>query len=224
VRILVVEDEAAIAQAVRTGLEDERYVVDVRSSGDEGLRAAQSGEYDLVILDLLLPGIPGMEVCRRLRARGRAVPVLMLTARDATRDVVAGLDAGANDYLTKPFAFEELLARVRALLRTATRSLAAVVRVGPLTVDTGAHRASVGGAFLDLSAKEYQLAEYLAVHRGQIVSKERLAQALWSHDREPESNAIEVYIASLRRKLGSGRADLIHTVRGAGYVMRERGE
>lgn len=220
-RILVVEDEAVIADALQRGLEDELYAVDVASNGEDGLHAARSGAYDLVVLDLLLPGLPGLEVCRRLRARGTTTPVLMLTAKDATRDVVAGLDAGANDYLTKPFAFEELLARVRALLRSSSRSLAAVVRLGPLTVDTTAHRASLGERLLDLTAKEQQLLEYLAVHRGEIVSKDRLAQALWPHDCEPDSNALEVHVATLRRKLAGpeNASGLLRTVRGAGYVL-----
>jgi DNA-binding response OmpR family regulator len=222
VRILLVEDESSIATAVRTGLEDEKYAVEVVVDGEAGLAAARAGGYDLVILDILLPRMSGMEICRRLRAARSGVPILMLTARDATRDIVAGLDAGANDYLTKPFSFEELLARVRALIRTSTKARAAVVRIGPLAVDTVARRATRDGVALDLTAKEYQLLEYLAIHQGEVVSKDRLSRSLWAHDDEPESNAIEVYVASLRRKLGGASgAGLIQTIRGAGYLMRE---
>jgi DNA-binding response OmpR family regulator len=220
-RILVVEDEPALAAALRRGLEDELFAVDVARDGEEGLWAARSGAYDLVILDLLLPRLPGMEVCRRLRGEGARVPILMLTARDSTRDVVLGLDAGASDYLTKPFAFEELLARVRALLRRTTAARTSVVEIGDLAIDTAAHRASRAGEAIELTAKEYQLLEYLAVHEGEVVSKGRLAEALWAHDCEPDSNAIEVYVAHLRRKIDRGRAVLLlQTVRGAGYVLR----
>jgi DNA-binding response OmpR family regulator len=220
-RILVVEDETALAAALRRGLEEELFAVDVVADGEEALWAARSGAYDLVILDLLLPRVSGMDVCRKLRREGAAVPILMLTARDSTRDVVGGLDAGANDYLTKPFAFEELLARVRALLRTTVVARASVVEVGDLRVDTKAHRVSRAGDEIELTAKEFQLLEYLAVHAGEVVSKDRLAGALWAHDCEPDSNAIEVYVAHLRRKIDRGRAPLLVTVRGAGYVLRE---
>ena len=223
-RILVVEDETAIAAALRRGLEDELFVVDVANDGEEALWAARSGAYGVVILDVLLPRLSGMEVCRRLRREGVAVPILMLTARDATRDVVLGLDSGANDYLTKPFAFEELLARVRALLRASSSARATVVEIDDLVVDTAGHRVTRGGEEIDLTAKEYQLLEFLAVHEGAVLSKERLSEALWAHDCEPDSNAIEVYVANLRRKIDRGRAKpLLHTVRCAGYVLRAAG-
>ncbi len=220
-RILVVEDEAPIAAALRTGLEDELYAVDVARDGEEAVWAARSGAYDLLILDLMLPRLSGMEACRRLRREGVAVPILMLTAKDATRDVVAGLDAGANDYVTKPFAFEELLARVRTLLRGAGAARSSVVEVGDLRIDTAGRRVSRGGDEIALTAKEYQLLECLALHKDEVLSKERLAAALWAHDCEPDSNAIEVYVAHLRRLVDSGRAaPLLRTVRGAGYVLR----
>ena len=221
-RILVVEDEKALAAALRRGLEDELYAVDVVHDGEEALWAGRSGTYDAVILDLMLPRLSGMEVCRRLRREGSKVPVLMLTARDATADVVLGLDAGANDYLTKPFAFEELLARVRALVRATASARGIVIEVGDVRIDTVAHRVSLGGDDIELTAKEYQLLEYLAVHRGEIVSKGRLAEALWSHDCEPDSNAIEVHVARVRRKIDRGHdGTLIRTIRGAGYVLRD---
>jgi DNA-binding response OmpR family regulator len=222
VRILVVEDEKPLAAALRRGLEDELYAVDVVHDGEEALWAGRSGTYDAVILDLMLPRLSGMEVCRRLRREGSTVPVLMLTARDSTTDVVLGLDSGANDYLTKPFAFEELLARVRALVRMAASARGTVIEIGDVRIDTAAHRVSRGGADVELTAKEYQLLEYLAVHRGEVVSKGRLSDALWPHDCEPDSNAIEVHVARVRRKIDRGRdRPLIRTVRGAGYVLKD---
>lgn len=223
-RILVVEDEAALADALRSGLSDELYAVDVARDGEEGLWAARTGVYDAIVLDRMLPKLPGLDVCRRLRSERSRVPILMLTAMDATRDVVAGLDAGANDYLVKPFAFEELLARLRALLRSASADRTCVIEVDDVRIDTAAHSVTRAGELVDLTAKEFQLLEYLASRRGEVVSKERLAEALWAHDCEPDSNALEVYVANLRRKLERGRArPLLHTVRGAGYVLRTRG-
>jgi DNA-binding response OmpR family regulator len=224
VRVLVVEDEAALADALRAGLTDELYAVDVARDGEEGLWAARTGVYDAIVLDLLLPKLPGIEICRRLRAERSSVPILMLTAMDSTRDVVTGLDAGANDYLVKPFAFEELLARLRALLRSASVDRTSAIEVGDLRIDTAAHTVTRAGRAVELTAKEFQLLEYLARRRGEVVSKERLAEALWAHDCEPDSNALEVYVANLRRKLERGREHgLLHTVRGAGYVLRDSG-
>lgn len=221
-RILIVEDEPAIAEALRQGLSDEMHVVDVADDGPEGLWAAEGGAYDVVVLDLMLPGIDGVEICRRLRGKGVDTPILMLTARDTIHDIVGGLDAGAHDYVTKPFRFEEVLARVRALLRTRAGALANVVEVGDLRVDTVAHRAWRGPAELVLTAQEWRLLECLALRAGQIVSRDRLTEALWSHDSDPESNVLEVLVSSLRRKMdGDCVPRLIHTVRGAGYVLRE---
>jgi DNA-binding response OmpR family regulator len=220
-RILIVEDEAPLAASLATGLRDELHAVDLAADGEDGLWAARGGEYELVVLDLMLPRLPGLEVCRRLRAAGQLVPILVLTARDTTQDVVAGLDAGANDDLTKPFAFEELLARVRALLRVRTQTLAARLVVGPLELDAAARRVLLEGREVDLTAKEYQLLEVLVRRQGTILGKGQLADALWERDGEPDSNAIEVHVASLRRKLDRGRRhELIHTVRGFGYVVR----
>lgn len=219
-RILVAEDEPALADALQRGLTEERHVVDVARDGDEALWAVQGGAYDLVILDLLLPGLPGLEVCRRLRRGGNRVPILMLTALDATDDVVAGLDAGATDYMTKPFAFRELAARVRAALRGAT-SEGSLARVGELVIDSAAHKAVVEGAELELTAKQYQLLEFLVAHVGTAVSRTRLTEVLWAHDDAPDSNALEVYMAMLRRKIGRGPGrPTIETIRGFGYVLR----
>lgn len=223
-RILLVEDEAPLARARAQGLRDERYAVDVADNGEDGLWAARGGEHDLLVLDLQLPRLPGLEVCRRLRADGCRLPILMLTARDTTADIVTGLDAGANDYLVKPFAFAELLARLRALLRLGTDAAGAVLTAGDLRLDARGHRVWRGSTEIALTNKELQLLEYLLRHKGKVVARQKLVAALWEHDDDPESNALEVHVASLRRKIDRGaQVPLLHTVRGAGYVLREPG-
>ncbi|MEO6595466.1 MAG: response regulator transcription factor [Planctomycetota bacterium] len=220
--ILIVEDEVALARALATGLREESYVVDVAHDGEEGLWAARTGTHDLLVLDLQLPRIGGIDVCRRLRQGGLRLPILMLTARDTTSDIVTGLDAGANDYLVKPFEFAELLARLRALSRIGTASTSAELTAADLRLDGAAHRVWRGGKEVALTTKEMQLLEYLLRHKGQVVSRRRLIEALWDHDDDPESNALEVHVASLRRKIDRGaEVTLLHTVRGAGYVLRE---
>ena len=223
-RILLIEDEAPLARALAQGLRDERYVVDVADDGEHGLWAAQSGEHDLLVLDLQLPRLPGLEVCRQLRQHGCRLPILMLTARDTTADIVTGLDAGANDYLVKPFAFAELLARLRALLRLGTPTTGVELTAADLRLDAKAHRVWRGGTEIAVTTKELQLLEYLLRHKGQVVARQKLIDALWEHDDDPESNALEVHIASLRRKTDRGaEVTLLHTVRGAGYVLRGPG-
>jgi len=220
--ILLIEDEPALAETVARGLREELFVVEVLLDGEQGLWAAQTGNHDVVVLDLQLPRLHGLEVCRRLRAAGSRVPVLILTARDSVNDVVRGLDSGANDYLTKPFAFAEFLARVRALLRVGSLAATAVYRAGDLTLDTTTRQAGRGGATLTLTAKEYQLLECLLRHKGRVLSRARLYEAVWDRDLEPDSNVLEVHIASLRRKMDRDRTpSLLHTVRGVGYVLRE---
>lgn len=219
-RILVVEDEPSAARLLAKGLRHEAYAVDVAADGERALELAFINDYDLVILDVMLPHKSGFEVCRELRAAGSAVPVLMLTARDAVEDRVVGLDSGADDYLPKPFDFEELLARVRALLRRRPALLPAVIEVADLSIDPRARRVSRGGAPVELTAKEYALLEYLARRAGEVVSRADIAEHVWDETYDPFSKVIEVFIQRLRRKVDDGRArKLIHTRRGEGYVL-----
>ena len=202
------------------GLREEAYAVDVAGEGEHALELAFVNDYDLVILDVMLPGRDGFEVCRELRAGGSAIPVLMLTARDAVEDRVAGLDTGADDYLSKPFDFEELLARVRALLRRKPTLLPAVIEVADLSIDTRARSVSRGGAHVELTAKEYALLEYLARRAGEVVSRADISEHVWDETYDPFSKVIEVFIQRLRRKLDDGRGQrLIRTRRGEGYVL-----
>lgn len=219
--ILLIEDEAALAEAVSKGLREELFVVETCGDGEGGLWAARSGSHDLIVLDLQLPVLNGLEVCRRLRAAGSTVPILMLTARDAVEDVVRGLDTGANDYLTKPFAFAEFLARVRALLRRRSLADTAVYEVADLTMDTVTREVRRAGKAIALTTKEYQILECLLRNKGRVMSRAQLCAAVWDRDLGPDSNVIEVHVAALRRKLDRDRTHaLIHTVRSVGYVLR----
>ena len=223
-RILLVEDEPDAAKMLAKGLREESYAVDVAGDGERALELAFVNDYDLIILDVMLPGRDGFEVCRELRSDGSAVPVLMLTARDAVEDRVAGLDTGADDYLTKPFDFDELLARVRALLRRRPALLPAVMEVADLSVDTRSRRVSRGGAEVDLTAKEYALLEYLVRRAGEVVSRSDLAEHIWDERYDPFSKVIEVFIQRLRRKVDGGhRLKLIRTRRGEGYMLAAEG-
>lgn len=220
-RILVIEDEPALCRALAQGLAEQHYVVDTANDGETGLWAARGGEHELVVLDLQLPKLGGLELCRRLRAEGCRTPILMLTARDSTADVVTGLDAGANDYLVKPFEFQELLARMRALLRIGTQATSVELHAADLRLDVASHRAWRDGQALLLTTKELQLLEMLMRHKERVLTRQRLRDALWDHDSDPESNALEVHIAGLRRKIDRDRdAPLLQTVRGVGYVLR----
>jgi len=219
-RILVVEDDPHIVLIVGECLQDAGYSVTVARDGEEGLLDARLNSYDLVVLDLTLPTLDRFEVAHRLRADDIVTPILMLTARDRERDKITGLDAGADDYLTKPFRLGELLARVRALLRREGATRARVLRIGDLELDTVAREARRAGHAVDLSAREYALLEYLAYHAGQVFTRAQLEQAVWSES-EIGSNVVEVYIGYLRHKLDAPLATpLIHTVRCVGYVLR----
>jgi DNA-binding response OmpR family regulator len=221
-RVLVVEDDPEISRFVVRGLTEERCLVDLVEDGASAIDMATAEEYDAIVLDLMLPGVDGFEVCRRLRAAGVDTPVIMVTARDALADRVAGLDGGADDYLVKPFAFEELLARLRALGRRGrTRNLTHLLQYGPITVDPVAHTAEVDKAPLTLTATEYRLLEFLVRRAEAIVTRDQLAQHVWGGEYDPLSNNADVYVGYVRRKLQSLWPEpLIHTVRGLGYMLK----
>jgi len=220
-RILVVEDEHRLAAVLKQGLLEQGYAVDVAHDGEVGLGLAELEPYDLLVLDVMLPGLDGLALCRRLRAKGRHMPVLLLTARDAVDDRVTGLDSGADDYLTKPFAFRELLARVRALLRREGRSRDPLLRAGDLTLDPATREVRRGGRTVELTSKEYAILEYLLHHPNRVLTRTQIAEHVWDYDFVAMSNVIDVYIRSLRRKLDDNdESRLLHTVRGAGYQLR----
>lgn len=219
-RILLVEDDVDVARFIRKGLLEESYAVDLAVDGESALEMAELNSYDAIILDLLIPPPEGMDVCRILRAGGLHVPILMLTARDAVEDKIAGLDAGADDYLAKPFEFRELLARIRALLRRGGARVLALFSVGDLEIDSGSHRVNIGGRSLSLTTKEYAVLEYLARNAGRIVTREELAEHVWGQEFDPFSNLIEAYINRLRRHIERvSSVKFIQTVRGAGYML-----
>ena len=223
-RILVVEDEPKVARALRAGLERAGYEVTASATGEEGFFLANAQAFDLILLDLMLPGRDGMEVLATLRSRGVKTPVLILTARDAVEDRVEGLDRGADDYLVKPFAFPELLARIRVLLRRGRPDEALRLGLLDLDMDLLTRRVTRGGRALDLTLREFALLEYLLRHPGQVVSREMLARDVWKEVARgtPLDNVIDVNIARLRKKLDQGfSVKLLHTVRGVGFVMRE---
>jgi DNA-binding response OmpR family regulator len=221
-RVLVVEDERRIADFIRRGLTEEGYAVDVAVDGEEALGWPAVAEFDVIVLDVMLPARNGIDVCRTLRERGVRTPVLMLTARDAVEDRVRGLDSGADDYLVKPFAFAELLARLRALTRREPAVLGAELRVGDLTLDTRTHEAARGGGatLIELTSREFALLEYLMRHPNQVLTRTMIAEHVWNYDFDNATNVIDVHVRNLRRKLG---AKLIHTVRGAGYRISDKG-
>ncbi|MFB3907164.1 MAG: response regulator [Candidatus Eisenbacteria bacterium] len=220
-RILVVEDDARVASFIRRGLREAQYVVDLATDGEQGLYMAQEGDYDLIVLDVLLPKKNGFEVVKSLRDQSNTVPVLILTAREGMKDKVAGLDSGADDYLTKPFGFEELLARVRALLRRRGYEVQTVLKAGDLELDTLRRKAMRGGKQLTLTNREYGLLEFLLRRPNQVVTRTMLAEHVWEQDFDPFSNVIDVHIARLRRKIDdSFEPKLLQTVRGSGYMLQ----
>ncbi|MBX3278805.1 MAG: response regulator transcription factor [Acidobacteria bacterium] len=219
-RILLVEDEPDAAHLLAKGLREQAFAVDVAAEGEEAIYLASINNYDLMILDVMLPLKGGFEVCRELRAAGASIPVLMLTARDDVRDRIAGLDSGADDYLVKPFDFHELLARLRALLRRSQSLQPETIEAGDLKINTRSHAVERGGQMIALTAKEYALLEYLARRAGQVVSRSEIAEHVWDENFDPFSNLIEVYIQRLRRKVDEGRdPKLIRTLRGEGYLL-----
>lgn len=221
-RILVVEDERKIAEFIRRGLKEEGYSVDVAYDGEQGYHLARINEYDLIILDLMLPKIDGLTLCRQLRQEQYTVPILILTVRDSVKDKVTGLDAGANDYLTKPFAFEELLARCRALLRTYGTSEPTKLKVADLEFDLLSHRVTRAGREINLTLKESSLLEYLMRNAGKVVTRTMIAEHVWDINFDSFTNVIDVYINRLRQKIDRGfDRPLIHTVRGRGYMLKE---
>jgi len=219
-RLLVVEDEAKVASFIKKGLEAENYAVDVAADGEDGLHLGATEDYDLILLDILLPKLNGYEVLKGLRDRGLRTPVIMLTARTALDDRVRGLDLGADDYLVKPFAFEELVARIRALLRRRSATASPTLHVGPIVFDPVAHKVTVHGQALDLTAKEYSLLEYLLRNEGVVCTRAMIAQHVWDINFDTYTNLIDVFINHLRKKLQQHGCDrMIQTVRGVGYVL-----
>lgn len=217
-RILVVEDDARLASSLHRGLEEAGMAVDTVGDGEEALALAAAAAYDVIVLDVMLPSRDGFAVARSLREKKMRSPILMLTGRGAVEDRVHGLDVGADDYLVKPFALRELIARIKALSRRHLPDRAAVLNAGGLSLDTMAHRLTVGGAEVELTAKEFAIMEFFMLHRGQVLSREQILGGVWDWDLEDGRNLVEVYIARLRRKLSeAGAGDPFTTLRGAGY-------
>jgi len=222
-RVLVVEDERKIADFIRRGLSEQGYAVDVAYDGEEALDWPAVAEFDVVILDVMLPGRDGIGVCKTLRERGARMPILMLTARDAVEDRVRGLDSGADDYLVKPFAFAELLARLRALARREPGMIAPSLELGDLTLDTTTREVSRAGQVIEMTTKEYAILEYMMRHPNQVLTRSMIAEHVWNYDFDNASNVIDVHIRNLRRKIDDGfSTKLISTIRGAGYRISSR--
>ncbi|MEI8175586.1 MAG: response regulator transcription factor [Candidatus Omnitrophota bacterium] len=221
-RILIVEDEAKIASFIKRGLREEGYAADIAADGEQGHFLASTNDYDLIILDLMLPKIGGISLCSTLRREKINAPIIMLTAKDAVSDRVAGLDAGADDYLTKPFAFEELLARVRALLRAGARvSSVTRLQIADLILDLITHRVTRAGKEISLTSKEYTLLEYFMRNAGTVVTRTMISEHVWDIHFDTTTNVIDVYVNYLRNKIDTGNRDkLIHTVRGRGYLLK----
>ena len=221
-RILLIEDEKKIANFIKRGLKEEHYVVDTALDGEKGLHQASVNQYDLIILDVMLPEKDGIAICRELRDKKIDVPVLMLTAKSAIGDKILGLDAGADDYLTKPFAFEEFLARVRALLRRKREDKITTLEVADLELDQLTHKVRRAGKEINLTSKEYALLEYFMLNANQVVTRTMLSEHVWNEDFDTFTNVIDVYINYLRNKIDKGfRKQLLHTIRGTGYILKE---
>lgn len=221
-RILVVEDEKKVGSFIKKGLEEEHYAVDIAYDGEEGLTLAQINEYDLILLDIMLPRLDGMEVLRQIRRNGSNVPILMLTAKDSVEDIVSGLNGGSDDYLTKPFSFDELVARVRALLRRKAKEKTDLLTVGDLSLSTSTHRVKRGEREIELTAKEYALLEYFMRNPNRVLTRVLITEHVWDYHFDPSTNVIDVYVNYLRKKIDQGfEKKLIHTIRGSGYMMKD---
>jgi len=220
-RILIVEDEKKVAGFIKKGLEEETYAVDVANDGEEGFHLADMNQYDMIILDVMLPKMDGLEVLTRLRDKKVSTPILLLTAKDAVDDKVTGLNKGADDYLTKPFAFSELLARIRSLLRRGQSETQTELKVGDLCLDMVSHKVSRGGEEIELTGKEYSLLEYFMRNEGKVLTRTMIAEHVWDYNFDTFTNVIDVYVNHLRKKIDKKYpAKLLHTLRGVGYVMR----
>lgn len=221
-QILVVEDEEKIANLLRRGLLEESYVVDLAKDGEEALYKFDINEYDLVILDLMLPKVNGVEVCRTIRKKNTSIPIIVLTAKDAIEDKVAGLDAGADDYVIKPFSFTELLARIRALFRRGNKADPVVLQIANLSLDPATRMAQRGKKTITLTAREYALLEYFMRHQNMVLTKTQLLEHVWDYNYDGLSNIVETYVKYLRQKLQTSHKEreLIHTLRGSGYIMK----
>jgi len=221
VRILIVEDEKKVAGFIKKGLEEETYAVDVAYDGEEGFHLASVNDYDMIILDWMLPKMDGLEVLSRLRDKKVSTPILLLTAKDAVDDKVTGLNKGADDYLTKPFAFSELLARIRSLLRRGQAETQTELKVGDLILDMVSHKVSREGEEIELTGKEYSLLEYFMRNEGKVLTRTMIAEHVWDYNFDTFTNVIDVYVNHLRKKIDKKYpAKLLHTLRGVGYVMR----
>jgi DNA-binding response OmpR family regulator len=221
-KILIVEDEHLIATSIKKGLEQEHYTTDIAFDGLEGYDLASTGDYDIILLDLMLPGLDGLSICKKLREEKNNTPILMLTAKSQLEDKIKGLNSGADDYLTKPFAFEELLARIRALSRRPQQTTGKVLTVCDLSLDTTTYQIKRGTKEIRLSSKEYSLLECLMRHTGQILNKDQLIQYVWSYESDILPNTVEVYIRNLRQKIDKPfKNNLIQTIRGFGYKISE---
>ncbi len=220
-RILIVEDEKKVAGFIKKGLEEETYAVDVAYDGEEGFHLAEVNQHDMIILDLMLPKMDGLEVLTRLRDKKVNIPILLLTAKDAVEDKVMGLNKGADDYLTKPFAFSELLARVRSLLRRGQVETQTELKVGDLSLDLVRHKVSRNGEEIELTGKEYSLLEYFMRNEGRVLTRTMIAEHVWDYNFDTFTNVIDVYVNHLRKKIDKNfPCKLLHTLRGVGYVMR----
>ena len=222
VRILIVEDDRKLARQLKKGLDEQGHSVAVAADGVEGLEAAQYGEFDVLVLDVMLPGLDGFTLVRRLRTAGKTTPILLLTARDAAEDVVTGLDTGADDYLTKPFSFKILLARLRALSRRKNVEPRTELQVGDLVLNPATREVKRAGAVLSFTKTEFVLLELLMRNMGRVITRTRMIEAAWGHDRDVENNTLDVFIRQLRTKIDLPRSHkLIHTIRGIGYALRD---